>query len=318
MMACGGGDGGGGGDTACTPGAGGQTAKYVVNTVTVPTDKSQFAIDLNGDSRTDNQLGNIIGALSQQGLNVQDGVSMALAKGDLVILAAESSADAAFQADTCAGVRLQLGTLPAGATAPDYSGNGMFTASGTQSDVFAGPITAGKFNSASPVTATTPTNVTIALPLVPDAVPVTLKITGAHLSFTRGADGKVNGAQLQGAIKDADVRGEIIPNVALLLTDKINEMPPTTTGADIERLFDTGGAPAAPDCPTTCKTDTGCATKGDKKIDVCEVATSGLIQNVLAPDVQMFQGGVYKPNKANAEKDSLSLGLQFSMVPAKF
>src|SRR4051794_19068046 len=73
LIACGGGGGGNNTGTTCTPGAGGQTAKYVVNTVTVPTDKSQYAIDLNGDSRTDNQLGNIIGALSQQGLNVQMG-----------------------------------------------------------------------------------------------------------------------------------------------------------------------------------------------------------------------------------------------------
>jgi len=317
LIACGG---GGGGDTGttCTPGAGGQTAKYVVNTVTVPTDKSQYAIDLNGDSRTDNQLGNIIGALSQQGLNVQMGVSDALTKGLLVILATQTSADASFQADNCAGVQLQLGSLPAGTT-PDYSGNGMFTAGGANGDVFAGPITAGKFNSASPVTATDPVDVTIALPLVPDAKPVNLKITGAHLSFTRGADGKVMTAQLQGAIKDADVKGEIIPNVADLLTGKINENPCMGTCADIGRLFDTGGTKDPTNgCADGCKTPTGCAAKGDKKIDVCEVATSGLIQNVLAPDVQMFQGGVYKPNKANETKDSLSLGLQFSMVPAKF
>jgi hypothetical protein len=319
LIACGGDGGGGGGDDKCTPGNGGQTAKYVVNTVTVPTDKSQYAIDLNGDSRTDNQLGNIIGALSQQGLNVQMGVSDALTKGLLVILATETSTDASFQADKCAGVQLQLGSLPTGTTTPDYSGNGTFTASGANGDVFAGPIAAGKFNSASPVTATDPVNVTIALPLVPDAVPVTLKITGAHLTFTRGADGKVMTAQLQGAIKDEDVKGDIIPNVATLLTGKINEMPCAGTCADIGRLFDTGGTKDPTNgCADGCKTPTGCAAKGDKKIDVCEVATSGLIQNVLAPDVQMFQGGVYKPNKANETKDSLSLGLQFSMVPAKF
>jgi hypothetical protein len=318
LMACGG-DGGGGGDQTCTPGAGGNTAKYVVNTVTVPTDKSMYAIDLNGDSRTDNQLGNIIGALSQQGLMVQMGVSDALTKGLLVLLASETSSDASFQADTCAGVNLQLGSLPSGVTTPDYSGTGMFVAGGNSGDTFAGPIAAGKFNSASPVTATKPVNVTIALPLVPDAVPVTLKITGAHLTFTRGTDGKVNGGQLQGAIKDADVKGDIIPNVATLLTGKINEMPCAGTCADIGRLFDTGGS-KEPDkgCPDSCKTETGCAMKGDKKIDVCEVATSGLIQNVLAPDVQMFQNGVYMPNKDNTTKDSLSLGLQFSMVPAKF
>jgi hypothetical protein len=318
LMACGG-DGGGTTPPQCTPGTGSQTAKYVVNSITVPTTKADYAIDLNGDTRPDNQLGNIIGALSQQGLNVQMGVSDALTKGLLVILATQTGEDTSFQASTCSGVQLQLGSLPAGTTAPDYSGNGTFTASGNQSDTFAGPVSGGKFNSASPVTTADPVDVVIALPLVPDAVPVTLKITGAHLTFTRGSDGKVNGGQLQGAIKDEDVKGEIIPNVATLLTGKINETPCEGTCSDISRLFDTGGA-KQPDqgCADGCKTPTGCAAKGDKTIDVCEVATSGLIQNVLAPDIQMFQGGKYAPNKDNTTKDSLSMGISFTMVPAKF
>jgi hypothetical protein len=55
------------------------------------------------------------------------------------------------------------------------------------------------------------------------------------------------------------------------------------------------------------------------KIDICEVATSGLIQNVLAPDVQMFDAaGNYHPNPTNANKDSLSIGLGFTAVPATF
>ena len=62
-----------------------------------------------------------------------------------------------------------------------------------------------------------------------------------------------------------------------------------------------------------------CAVKGDRKIDVCEVATAGLIQNVLAPDIQMFDAnGNYHPNPDNTHKDSLSLGLGFSAVTATF
>src|SRR6185436_1619511 len=38
--------------------------KYVANALTVPMDRMQFGMDLNGDGKTDNQLGNIIGALS--------------------------------------------------------------------------------------------------------------------------------------------------------------------------------------------------------------------------------------------------------------
>jgi len=326
LMACGGGktmeppvEGG------CTPGAGANTAKYVVSSVTVPADHSYYAIDLNGDARTDNQLGNIVEALSQQGLKVQDGVSTALAAGQLVILATETSSDAAFQTDSCAGVKLQLGNPT---TNPDFTGNGTFTGGGDQSDVFAGPIAGGKFNSGSPVTATDPVNVTIALPLVPGAEPVVLKITAAHLTFTRDASGMVKEAQLQGAIEQKNITSDIIPNVAKLLTGRINDPAmQNSTSDDIKKLFDNGGTMGDAACPdmlngkmiNACKNPDGsCSHVADKKIDICEVSTSNVIRQVLAPDVQMFDNGVYKPNKANTMKDSLSLGLSFTMAPAKF
>jgi len=321
IMACGGGGGGTTSPNNCTAGAGGQTTKYVVSKAYVPTDKSKFAIDVNGDGRPDNQLGNILGALSGQGLNVQEGVKKAIDEGSLIILGTETSSDASFTADTCAGFTIELGSLPAGTTVPDYTGNGTFMAGGEKSDVFAGPITNGKFSSAFPTTTKTPANVTIALPLIPMATPVTLKITAGQVTFARDSKGDLTGAELHGVIKDEDVRGKIIPNVAELLTTQINT-PGSSTGADISRLFDNGGKDEPPECAKGCKTGVAarpCALATDKIIDVCEVATSNLISNVLAPDVQMFDAaGNYAPNKANTTKDSLSLGLQFDMVPAKF
>jgi hypothetical protein len=305
--------GGGSSSDDCTPSGGSNTGKYVTNSVTVPIQKSDYSIDLNGDGRPDNQLGNIIGALSGQGLNVQDGVTQAINNGTLIILATEKSGDPAFQMDSCAGVNLQLGSLPAGTMMPDYTGSGSFTASGNNSDTFAGPISGGKFSSSSPVTTKMPVSVSLALPLIAGATPVQMNIIGAHLSFTRDASGKLNGGQLQGAIKNSDVQGKIIPNVAMLLTTKVQEIgTPKETPADgqIEMIFDTGGC---------TNPDGSMAVKGDKIISPCEVATSGLIQNVLAPDVQMFDAaGNYAPNKDNTTKDSLSLGLAFTAVGAKF
>jgi hypothetical protein len=34
--------------------------------------------------------------------------------------------------------------------------------------------------------------------------------------------------------------------------------------------------------------------------------------------VQLFQGGVYKPNPAKTTKDSLSVGFAFTAAPASF
>ena len=77
------------------------------------------------------------------------------------------------------------------------------------------------------------------------------------------------------------------------------------------RAVPTGGAGVA--CPAgTCKNPAYgtrpnmCAAATDNIIDTCEVSTAGLIQNVLAPDVQMFDAsGKYAPNKDNTMKDSL-------------
>lgn len=309
----------------CTASAGGNSSKYVTNSVMVPQQRQDYAIDINGDGRVDNQLGNIIGALEGQMLHVQDGVNMAVTDGSLIVLLNETSSDATFQSDSCATAQLQVGQSMA---MPDYtSGMGQFTVdSGQQGGTFNGPIKAGKFSSSPPATTTKPVTVTIKLPLIAGADPVVLKVNGAHLQFTRDASGKVTGGQLNGAIKDSDVQGTIIPNVAALLTNKVKaDNPPTSADMQILSIFDNGGKADAA-CPSgTCKNpaapvgDGSCAVKNDGKIDICEVSTAGLIQNVLAPDVQMFDdAGNYKPNKDNTKKDSLSLGLSFTMVGAKF
>ena len=315
---------GGGTDSGdCTATAGTNKAQYVTNAVMVPQQRSDYAIDLNGDGRVDNQLGNIIGALEGQMLHVQDGVNQAVTNGTLIVLMSESSTDAMFQSDSCATAQVQVGQSVA---MPDYSGMGHFTVdSGQQGGTFNGPIKLGKFSSAPPATTTKPVTVSIKLPLVSGADPVTLKVNGAHLQFTRDSSGKITGGQLNGAIKNTDVQADIIPNVAALLTKKIKDdsTPPNTLSSgdmQILSIFDNGGKANAACAAGTCQNPDGtCAVKGDNIISVCEVSTAGLIQNVLAPDVQMFDAsGAYAPNKDNTTKDSLSLGLAFTAVGATF
>lgn len=317
--ACGGSDSG-----DCTATGGTNKAQYVVNAVTVPQQRQDDAIDLNGDGRVDNQLGNIIGALTGQGLKVQDGVDQALMGGDLILLVSESSTDAMYQNDDCATTQMQLGQKVTGT--PDFSGSGHFSVDSTQAGgTFNGPIKAGKFSSAPPATTKTPVTISILLPLVAGATPVNLKVIGAHLQYTRDSSGKITGGQLNGAIKQEDVQMSIIPNVASLLTNKLKtDMPPTSTDQQIQSIFDNGGKADA-SCGTTCKNPAYgdragmCAAVMDGIIDTCEVSTAGLIQNVLAPDVQMFDAsGNYAPNKDNTTKDSLSLGLAFTAVGATF
>jgi hypothetical protein len=307
----------------CTPGAGGNTAKYVANAVMVPMQRQDYAIDLNGDGRVDNQLGNIIGALEGQMLHVQDGVNTAVMNGTLVLLTSEASTDATFQSDGCASSTVNVGKSMMN---PDFSGNGTFTIdTGQQGGTFAGPIKAGKFSSAPPSTTKKPVTLSIQLPLVSGAAPVTLKVNGAHLQFTRGSGGMITGGQLNGAIKSDDVQMNIIPNVATLLTSRVKADPTSSTNMQILSIFDNGGKADAACGGTTCKNPSYgdrpgmCAVAHDNIIDTCEVSTAGLIQNVLAPDVQMFDAaGNYAPNANNTMKDSLSIGLAFTAVKASF
>src|SRR5215467_12984864 len=106
----------------CTASGGSNKAQYVTNAVMVPQQRSDYAIDLNGDGRVDNQLGNIIGALEGQMLHVQMGVDQAVTDGTLIVLMSETSTDAMFQSDNCATASVQVGQPIAAPAMPDYSG----------------------------------------------------------------------------------------------------------------------------------------------------------------------------------------------------
>jgi hypothetical protein len=295
-------------------------AKYVANALTVPMDRMQFGMDLNGDSKVDNQLGNIIGALSANNLNTQDGVDSAVCKGSVILLMTETSADMTYQNDDASGALVQVGKAMTGYVdtnnnmkcdsadtgIPKFDGSDQFTLdtsfAGAQ---FAGRITNGKFSSNSPVTTTHPVTVSLQLPLVSGADPVQLTIVGAHIQFTESG-GKISSGQINGAIKSSDVMNTIIPNVAKLLNSRVTANPTGSTEKQILQIFDIGctGMPNL---------------KGDGMISTCEVSDNSIIKNVLNPDVQMFDSaGNYHPNPDNTNKDSLSLGLGFTMVKGAF
>ncbi len=303
------------GAAECVNVTSGVSFKFVANTLSVPQSRMDYALDLNGDQKADNQLGNIIGALTQQGLDTQKGVNDAVTAGNVILLmnvTGDSITDS-----TCASVEASAGKSM---MMPDFSGNGTFTKDTTiGGGTFKGKITNGTFDSNSPVTTTNPATLTLQLPLVAGATPVSLKITGGHLKFTKTGDNVMNG-QINGAIKKTDVDGEIIPSVAKLLSDRIAADPTGSTNMQILSLFDNGGVDEG--CMGGCKNaDNTCGVKNDKKIQVCEVATNSIIKNVLAPDVDLFEDAantVYKPNKDNTGKDSLSLGLKFSAVKANY
>jgi hypothetical protein len=296
----------------------GNFSYFVVNSLLVPADHTQDAIDLNGDGRPDNHLGDIINALSSQNLDVQTAINMSVGSGDVILLVSLQATD--LTSANNVGMTVYLGNKQMN---PDFtSGMGMFTVDSSQSPAnFFGKIASGKFSSNNPVTTTHPVTVSIKLPLVQGVAPLALQLNGAHIQGDVSASGIMNG-QLNGSIKSSDVQNNIIPAVATLLTQKVagcvgpvdlamasgDGGMSCSTAMTIDGIFDTGG----------CTDSNGTmAMAKDGIITVCEVAGNSLIMNVLAPDVQIFDSsGNYAPNKANAMKDSISLGLGFTAVGA--
>lgn len=281
----------GGSNGAVTAVDGTNSSKYVTSTVVLPKNSMTAAYDIDGDGTADNRLGNIIQAVSALGLSPQSAADGAVMTGSLMLLMEQVSSDATQQSAKNAGVKLSLGTKPA--TPPKYDGTDTLTTAGTSTQFF-GNITAGRFQSnSSTITTVPPVTLVISLPLVEGQDPLSLPVTGGVISFTRGADGKVTGGQLNAAIKKTDVDSVIIPAVAALITAELNKPDASAT----LKMFD---------------------TNMDGKVSADEIATNQLIANFLAPDVQMFQNGAYNPNPAKTTKDSLSLGFSFTAVAATF
>ena len=224
------------------------------------------------------------------------------------------SSDSSFESDGCAHAQLSTG-MPT--PNPDFTGNGTFSLE-TAGGLFEGAISHGQFASVRAATATVPVNLTIKLWIVP-GVPVVLPLTGAEIHYTREAGGQIANGQLNGVVKKTDVDTMVVPAIAVGLNAQIKADPSSANTNMLLSLFDTGGA-ADPSCGPTCKNQNGsCATKGDRVIDSCELGTNGLVMILLQPDVQMFDAtGHYHPSAANTDPDSLSFGIAFHAVPAKF
>ena len=83
----------------------GATRRFVIDAITLPTDKTMFADDLNGDGKSDNQLGNIVGVLAAQNLNPQNATDAVILSGVLASFVEITSDDPSLMNDSTVGVR---------------------------------------------------------------------------------------------------------------------------------------------------------------------------------------------------------------------
>jgi hypothetical protein len=273
--------------------------------ITLPAQRSDFALDLNGDGKLDNALGNVVGALAAQGLNPQSVLDAANQAGQGLMLFDELG-DEGFLNLGCAS------TSYANAAAqpnPDFSGAGHFTIDPSLgTGLFTGALSGGSFTSTPPSLATRPVEAFVQLPLVGPGL-IRLPLVGASLRYTNTKSGLGQGT-LDGAIRESDMQSIVIPQLAAGLNQVVSATPCDVTCQQNEAIFDTGGC---------TNPDGTMAQARDHRIEVCEVADNAIIKNVLQPDVQLFDAsGAYHPNPQNTLKDSFSVGVGFTAVFAKF
>ncbi len=279
---------------------------YVINTLAVPQQRSDFAIDLNCDGRTDNQLGSIVSFLAAGNFDVQTSVNIGIENGSVVTLLSLLTDDLASSDQV--GVTLLGGDPTVGM--PDFSSaKGHFTVDdAVPPGEFFGRIAEQKFRS-NPIGATPP--VALSLRLSPTDAIIALPLIGAQIQFETGTDsasampGLING-QIHGAVRADDFTRATLPAFAATFTRLIQDDPlnhPNLVADDIGGCSDEG-VPASPH---------------DSILTPCELAQDQWVSNVISPDVQIFDSdGRYAPNPDNKFKDSVSIGLGFTAVQADF
>jgi len=306
-----------GSSVACTDPTSGTTTRFAANAVTLPVQKSDFAFDLDGDGKLDNQFGAFLGALSSQGMDSQASETAAIVAGRAVLLVQETSDDPTGQSDPCAGARLSAASPTS--SAPKFDGTDTFTAdTATTSGQLRGAITAGQLVSENPATATTPVSATLRLAPFGATSTMDLPLVGAEVELTRSG-ATISAGRIHGAIRQSDVQQVVVPALAAAFNAQIAANPTATSSQQLLSLFDNGGV-ASSACGSTCKNlDGTCATANDGTISDCEVGTNSLIANLLAPDVQLFDSqNNWHPTPGGTTKDSLSVGLGFTGVAASF
>jgi hypothetical protein len=198
---------------------------------------------------------------------------------------------------------------------PNFGGSGNFTVDpSVNGGEFSGGLQSSMFQSALEAG---PVSLDVYLPLfglTPGTPAQRLPLSAARLRLDR----KSRHGEIYGVIRKEQIDG-VIANVAVLLNDRVQQDPNSQSSQQMLQIFDTGGQGGG-FCGQTCENPQGgCAKAGDGRIDTCEVSTNAIIKNVLAPDVDMFDGaGNYAPNPQNSDRDSLSVGFGFNVVGAHF
>ena len=312
VVACGGeesstdDDNGGNTGNETTPEDYSQRAGYVFDHIVVPTSDEQaksLALDIDGNGTDDNALGNVISTVMSfsSDTDVQGKLDESVAEGD-VILIANLSYESFQNSDGL--MHLFEGENPSN-TPCDGASCGKHLDGSTGFDISAasprdnsieGLISAGTFRGSHG-------KVTIPLPLG-DTV-TTLNVIEAATVVTVSETDMFDGIIGGGITKD-EIDNKLLPALASMIQDSTADECTGTapmccdegsSGATIMSIFDENG-----DCSVTAG----------------ELQNNALLQNLLAPDLDLLDAsGNINPGD-DGELDSLSLGIGFTAIGARF
>ncbi|PID39135.1 MAG: hypothetical protein CSA65_05685 [Proteobacteria bacterium] len=270
---------------------------FVVSRLVLPTTQEEarrFGYDYDGNTINDNALGSIITAIAGalgQNFQIQPTVDATVYSGKAILLfevqntslssdpASVLQAHIGEQKACCPGNEDDPNKCKAAATAEGgcFSGSGTFTVAATspKDAIIKGAITGGQM-------AFGPAGLKLEIPLSASGkIAVNLKEARIKGAITEAG---ITSGVISGVIPKADVDNNIIPAVAKLLQDALdNEAVSDEAKTQIKNLFD---------------------TNKDDKITADEVKNNSLIQAFLGGDVDVDKDGTAE----------LSLGIGFEAV----
>jgi hypothetical protein len=266
--------------------------QFVTNTITVPMSQAQsleLALNLDDDSQgqTDNLLGRLFATfldISPE-FELQSTANEMIASGQAVMLHAVVANDLANDAEVHWSVLQGQASSP-----PRFDGSDIFTVDtsfAARSSMLPGSISNGHF-SGGPGSAR--------LQLVFLDVPIALDLIGVRLETDVYATGCTNG-RIGGGIRQEDFLNSFLPAIAQGLNQTIAAEPASSFSQTVLTVFD---------------------GDGNGTIANDELQSNFLLNLATTPDLDLLDAsGNFNPGQ-DGVRDSLSIGLGFTCVPASF
>lgn len=275
--------------TVVTPSTGG-LYKFVTNQLLLPAtyDQTQtFALNIDGDPKqnSDNKFGELLTLLTSAapGLELQTTLDQAVSSGQLVSLHMVKTDD--LLNDPSVAWFIYLGAPSK--TSPSFNGTDEFTldtATPLNSPIV-GSLTNGHFSGG-------PGSTQVRMFLLGQQIE--LSLVGVRLESDFSATGCVDG-KLGGGVTVDEFRGKILPAIAVGLNQVIED--DNNVAATLLKVFD---------------------SNKDKTITTEELEKNPVLMIALSPDLDLLDStGEFNPGQ-DGTKDSYSIGLGFTCVPANF